>query len=105
VATLELNTADEISFRNVIMDAKVVDYPALSAQLGIWELGQQTETGIVIDAINGPVLSPNNARKLAKWLTDAADQLDGSSTSKKNKRRQHWEDDDEQADETGTYKF
>lgn len=105
MATLSLNTPDAIEFKNVHADIPTKDSPFVIAQLGDWECGNHVESGIVVDAMGTDaypaILSAQDARKLAKWLTRAADALDGAKTTaiKKNKRRPHYEEDDDQ------YKF
>lgn len=108
MATISINTPDAIEFRNIIPGKAINTAPFVSAQLGTWEFETHTDTGVVIDtdnsANNPPVLSASDARKLAKWLIRAADELDGSikSTKKNQKKRTHYDEDD---DETGGYKF
>jgi hypothetical protein len=98
VATITINTAETIEFReaqpNLPPDASFV-----TVQLGKWELDNRVETGIIVDS-NGldvppTILSANNARKLAKWLTRAADQLDATGSSKSAKKRHYYEQDDD----------
>lgn len=99
MATITQNTAETIEFTEVRKDASK-DYPYVVAQLGEWDIAGKQESGIVVDT-SGPeilpaVLSANNARKLAKWLTRAADVLDGEQNLKPSKKRQHYEPDDEE---------
>lgn len=98
MATITINTAETIEFREAD-GANNANSSFVTAQLGEWDLGERAETGIVIDA-SGPeslpaVLSANNARKLAKWLTRAADQLERPQNGKSSKKRQHYEDDED----------
>lgn len=104
MANISLNTPDTIEFKNVVLGVAAETYPSLLAQVGSWDVANHPETGIAIDTDGGPVLSANDARKLAKWLNKAADALDGEISQQKKtpKRRQHYEDDD---DENGGYKF
>ena len=99
MATITINTAETIEFRdaqpNLPPDASFV-----TAQLGKWALDNSVETGIIVDA-SGPdtpptVLSANNARKLAKWLTRAADELDAAGGTKATKKRHYYEQDDDE---------
>lgn len=99
MATLTKNTADSIEFTELHAGDNPKTPSFVIAQLGEWEIGGKNESGIVIDS-SGPevfpaVLSANNARKLAKWLVRAADTLDGASSSKPAKKRQHYEPDDD----------
>lgn len=105
MATLHINTADTLEFKNIRPELQAKDYPFISAQLGDWEIAGKLEPGIVIDAAGTDdyplLLSANDARKLAKWLTRAADVLDGATKPpKQNKKRTHYEE-----DEDNQYKF
>lgn len=106
MAVTSINTPDTIEFRTSIPDAPKDPIPFVSIQLGTWELTSRTDTGIIIDSGGdtnySPVLSASDARKLAKWLNRAADELEGISVKKNNKKKHHYEEDD---DETGGYKF
>lgn len=108
MAITVINTPDTIEFHTSIPGAPKNPVPFVSIQLGTWELPARTESGIVIDSGGDndypPVLSASDARKLAKWLVKAADDLEGVDNKKhnNNKKRQHYEEDD---DETGGYKF
>lgn len=108
MATISINTPDTIEFKNIVPGKPLNSAPFVSIQLGTWDFSTRTETGIVIDTDsspdNPPVLSATDARKLAKWLARAADELDGADKSHKktNKKRTHYEEDD---DETGGYRF
>lgn len=104
MATLSLNTPEAIEFKNIHADLAPKDCPFIISQVGDWDCGGHVESGIVIDSagtdVYPPILSANDARKLAKWLTRAADILDGAKEApKKSKRRTHYEEDDDQ------YKF
>lgn len=99
MATLTQNTPDTIEFTEIHQDSAAKTTAFVLAELGEWEIGKKRESGIVIDS-SGPevfpaVLSANNARKLAKWLTRAADTLDGEANHKSSKKRQHYEQDDD----------
>ncbi len=99
MATLSLNTADAIEFKNLIAGVAPKDAPVVSVQVGDWEIGSKIEAGIVIDAYgtdtHPAILTANDARKLAKWLNRAADTID-TPTQNKKKKRQHYEEDDDQ---------
>ncbi len=99
MATVVVNKPDHIEFKNATpASIPADDTPTVSFQAGDWDAGGYTESGIVVDAYGAqlPLLSPNDARKLAKWLTRAADELDGNKTAKK--RKPHYERDDEDND-------
>lgn len=100
MATIAVNTSDNIQFVNA-ENGQAKDAPTLNVQAGDWQIGQHVEAGILVDVtgIDAPLLTANDARKLAKWLTRAADQLDGVKNSeKKRKPRQHYELDDDDFD-------
>lgn len=101
MANLRINTPYEIEFQNFRHKVATTDLPYISAQLGDWQMGDSAESGIVIAAAGTgnymPILSAADARKLAKWLNNAADTLDGTpkTTNKKHKKRSYYEEDDE----------
>lgn len=102
VATLTVNSVDTIQFVNTDPQA-VQDSPTLLVQSGIWGADGREESGVIFDVSGNqtPLLTPQDARKLAKWLTRAADAMDGVKHSdKKHKARRHYETDD---DEYGQY--
>jgi hypothetical protein len=96
VATVVINKPDHIEFRNVNADKLPDLAPTVKLQAGDWDADNYTETGIVIDVYGSqlPLLSPADARKLAKWLNRAADELDGHKPDKKRKNRYHSDDED-----------
>lgn len=105
MATLRINTPDEIEFQNFRADVSRTEVPYVIAQVGEWEMGAGVEAGIVVNAVGtekySPILSALDARKLAKWLNKAADALDGSTENHKKKpKRAYYEQDDE-----SNYKF
>lgn len=100
MATVVVNNPDHIEFRNVNVAAAHEDSPTVRFQSGEWRADNYTEAGIVVDVFGSqlPLLSPTDARKLAKWLNRAADDIDGVKTDKKRKQRppRYEEDDDNQ---------
>ena len=99
MATVVVNNADLIEFRNIAPQSSAASAPTLVVQAGSWQAGDHDETGIVFDVggDEAPLLTPVDARKLAKWLTKAADELEGvSADKKKNKSKRHWDEDDEE---------
>ena len=97
MATVVVNQPDLIEFKNLAPTGSAENAPTLTAQAGKWKNETGTETGIVIDAYGSeaPLLSPTDARKLAKWLVRAADSIDGVKTDKKkHKQHRHWDDQD-----------
>lgn len=101
MATLVENTPTSIQFVNA--DAgSTKDAPTLLVQAGDWDAGDHVESGVVFDTsgCQAPMLTTADARKLAKWLTRAADIVEGVKHSdKKNKPRHvHYEEDDDDND-------
>ena len=103
MATIAINTPDNIQFMN--LDAgKNDDTPTLIVSAGDWEIEQRVEPGIVFDitGAQAPMLTSTDARKLSKWLSRAADNLDGvKKTDKKKNKAHHYDADDD--DELGRY--
>lgn len=100
MATIAVNEADNIQFVNVSANAK--ESPTLIIQAGDWENGGTMEPGVVFDVFGAqaPILTTNDARKLAKWLNRAADSLDGvKNNDKKRKTRNHYETDENEFDQ------
>lgn len=100
MATIAVNTPDNIQFVNV-ESGQTKDAPTLSVQSGDWQIGPHVEPGVIFDVRGeeAPMLTANDARKLAKWLARAADQLDGVKNSdKKRKTRHHYETDEDDFD-------
>ena len=96
MATVVVNKPDHIEFKNVNAAKPPDAAPTVSLQSGDWDAEKYTEAGIVIDVYGAqlPLLSPTDARKLAKWLVRAADDLEGVKSDKKRKRRPREEEDD-----------
>ena len=98
MATVVANTPDLIEFKNILAGIDPKESPTVIAQVGSWEADGHEESGVVIDVYGTqvPLLTSSDARKLAKWLNKAADELDGPKTSKKPGRKQrHYEEDDD----------
>jgi hypothetical protein len=97
VATVVINQPNHIEFKNVNAAKSPDDSPTVSFQAGEWDAENYTEAGIVIDVFGSqlPLLSPVDARKLAKWLVRAADDLEGVKHDKKRKHRPRPEEDDD----------
>lgn len=98
MAIIVANTPDGIEFRDA-QTIKEKNAAFVSAQLGEWECNSRVDTGIVVDSsgldVPPVVMSANNARKLSKWLARAADQLDAINGVKPAKKRQYYEQDDD----------
>lgn len=100
MATVVVNKPDQIEFTNITPTVAGEEPPTLTVQAGNWQTatGGRGETGIVFDAYGTelPILTPNDARKLAKWLNRAADDLEGGhKKNNKNKQHRHYELDDD----------
>lgn len=97
MATVVVNKPDHIEFSNINAAKSSADSPTVSFQAGEWDAENYTEAGIVIDVFGAqlPLLSPADARKLAKWLVRAADDIEGVKSAKTRKHRPRQEEDDE----------
>ena len=97
MATVVTNKPDYLEFKNVVATESAENAPTVTFQLGDWAAENHIETGIAVDVYGAelPLLSAANARKLAKWLTRAADEIDGGKLDKKRKPRYDNEDDDQ----------
>lgn len=98
MATVVANTPDLIEFKNILAGADPKESPTVVVQAGNWDAGGHSESGIAIDVYGAqaPLLTPADARKLAKWLNKAADELEGPKASKKPGHKQrHYEEDDD----------
>lgn len=98
MATVTKNTADCIEFQNYSPD----DSPTLSVQAGQWQTGSGgQEPGLIFDVIGAqsPLLSPDDARKLARWLERAAALVDGKKPEKKHKQKYRPAEDDDEYDD------
>lgn len=96
MANISINSLDTIQFVNGT--GKITDdTPTAIFQTGQWATGDSSEAGILIDVggSDAPVISPANARKLAKWLTRAADDLDGDNKTAKKRPKQYYDEDDD----------
>lgn len=100
MATVVLNSPDIIQFANIGEKPNKLD-PTLILQAGDWQNGGSVDTGIVFDVTGqeAPILTADNARKLAKWLQRAADMLDGVKPNAKKKHRFSYDEDDDGADD------
>lgn len=99
MATVVVNKPDLIEFKN-LDQTTASDSPTLTVTAGIWQTDDSAagDTGVVFDVSGNslPLLTTADARKLARWLTKAADDLEGvKQDKKKNKPRRHWVDDDD----------
>ena len=97
MATVVVNKPDHIEFSNITATKLPADSPTVSFQAGEWDAENHAEAGIVVDVFGSqlPLLSPGDARKLAKWLVRAADDIEGVKPTKTRKHRPRHEEDDE----------
>lgn len=98
MATISVNTANNIEFVNIVGGENAQEAPTLTIQVGDWKNGQAVESGVVFDVTGdqAPLLTANDVRKLSKWLARAAESLDGVKEQRKKSRarnnRDHEED-------------
>lgn len=104
MATIALNSADTIQFVNISVRDKQ-SAPTMIMQAGDWQNDSGVETGITVDVTGDevPILTADNARKLAKWLQRAADNLDGVKSAPKKRHKFTYEEDDNDDDFSRRY--
>jgi len=102
VAVIVSNSADEIVFRDTSFSKDPTIAPTLSVAVGEWGSSDAAETGILFEMTGDafPLLTGSDARKLAKWLSDAADNLEGVKPQKKT-RGCYYEQDEDPAEQYG----
>lgn len=100
MATVVLNSSDAIQFVNISAKPSQTD-PTLILQAGDWQNDNSVESGIMFDVTGqeAPILTADNARKLAKWLQRAADMLEGVKTNTKKRHRFSYDEDDDNTDD------
>ena len=78
------NEDDLFELRNDVPLEDGEDQPTVLVEAGTWKTHNGNTTGIAITTYGdvAALVSPNEARKLAKWLTRTADRLDGESRNK-----------------------
>lgn len=93
------NDRDSFEVRNMASDLKDADQPTLLAEVGDWRTTNGVVTGVSFSTFGdvSPILSPTEARKLAKWLQKVADDMEGAKTNRDRpgSKRSHYELDDE----------
>lgn len=105
MANVSINTPDTIQFVNLGPTGKKTETdPTVIFQAGEWNADGKTETGVAVDVSGDqlPLLTAANARKLARWLERAADDLDGTKHHNK-KRGKHQYDEDDSDDFSSQY--
>lgn len=95
------NELDIFELRNDIPVPEGEEQPTLLLESGTWNTRQGTISGISVSTFGdvAPLVSPTEARKLAKWLQRAADELEGDDDRKPRpgSKRSHYELDEEDA--------
>ena len=108
MATLLQNDDDSISFVNFQAGEDPKSAPTLLVQAGDWDFaddGFATGFTFLVTGAVTPLLTPSDARKLAKWLARAADFLDGTKTNNAKKNRKRHYDDDDDDENLSSYNF
>lgn len=99
VSDIKTITPDFFEIVNPFVAAKGEDPPTLLLEVGIWKTDKGNKSGISVSAFGelAPLIEPQDARRLAKWLLAAADELSGEKKSKEKRgsKRAHWDDEDD----------
>lgn len=95
---VKLNTPDLIEIVNDVPVTKGEDPPTVLAEFGTWKTETGDQTGVVFEVFGErtPLLGVSEARRLAKWLMQAAERMDGGPVERRGgqKKRRHDEDDE-----------
>lgn len=95
------NEIDIFELQNDVPVAKGEDQPTFLAEAGTWKTKTGQITGISVTTYGevAPLVSPTEARKLAKWLIRAAEDLEGADSrkSRPGSKPSHYDQDDEEA--------
>lgn len=97
MSDIKTSTGDLFELVNPIQVREGEDPPTLLMEMGIWKTPDGTnKSGISVSTFGelSPLVEPQDARRLAKWLLAAADELCGEKKPKRPKRPRY-EDDDE----------
>jgi hypothetical protein len=93
------NESDIFELKNEIVPGEGNDAPTLLLEAGKWKTERGNISGISVSVFGdvSPLISPTEARKLAKWLQRAADELEGAENHKPRAgtKPSHYEQDDE----------
>lgn len=94
---VKINTPDLLEIVNECSPEKG-DPPTLLIEFGTWKTETGNQTGIAVEVFGdqAPLLGPGEARRLSKWLLQAAERMDGSRgpARRGQKKRRHDEDDE-----------
>jgi len=100
VSDIKICTEDVFELRNPANPPPGEDPPTLLLEAGIWTTADGKKSGISVSAFGelAPLLEPRDAKRLAKWLENAADILSGEKKKhndrKGPKKRRDYEDDE-----------
>jgi hypothetical protein len=99
VSPIVHNELAVFELRNAVTVKNGEDPPTLMVESGTWREPQGLISGVSVSTYGdaAPILSPTEARKLAKWLNKAADELEGANNrkSKPGSKPSHYEQDEE----------
>lgn len=94
------NEVDIFELRNDVPVPEGEERPTLLLESGTWNTKQGTISGISVSTFGdvSPLVSPTEARKLAKWLQRAAEELEGDARKPRpGSKRSHYDLDEEDA--------
>ncbi len=93
------NELDIFELRNDVPAANGQDQPTILLESGTWNTKTGDVTGICVSVFGdlAPIISPTEARKVAKWLVRAAEELEGANGRKARpgSKPSHYELDDD----------
>jgi hypothetical protein len=100
VSDIKISTGDMFELVNPILAQEGDEAPTLLLEAGVWKTNDgSNKSGISVSTFGelAPLIEPQDARRLAKWLLSAADELSGEKRLKNRKgpKRTHYEDDDD----------
>jgi hypothetical protein len=95
---IKVCTPDLLELVNNIPAPSGDEIPTLLLEVGIWntETGNQTGVAFEVFGSRAPLASAAEVRRIAKWLMQAAEAMDGSRDNHRRgqKKRRHDEDDE-----------
>ena len=101
MSDIKHNTRDLFELVNPVKVSAGEDAPTLLLEAGIWNTADGNKSGISISTFGelAPLIEPQDARRLAKWLSAAADELSGEKRGKQRNggKRPRYDDDDDDA--------
>lgn len=98
MARIKLNTPESLVFSDNDSSVQAKAPSELSAHVGNWDTPTGPRDGVIFDVTGDamPLLMACDVRKLIKWLSAAADNLEGKRADKRQKKRRRYEEDDEE---------